>query len=119
VPLFKSRSGLQVFENPGTLPRARVLRRLLQVPNREAIGSFIADPANDLTTTAVMLSQPPPVESCPASVHEVYGVLRGVVVDGGEHTIEMTYRPWTALAGGIMTLAGLASGLLLWLIARR
>ncbi|HET8546546.1 MAG TPA: hypothetical protein VFL57_01005, partial [Bryobacteraceae bacterium] len=164
IPLFRSRSGLQVFENPDTLPRARVVRRFRRVANRGAVGRFIADSANDLSTTAVMLTEPPQVESCggpdsvhiiryipnevrmranlacrglvvladtnfpgwhatvdgrPAQIHEVYGAFRGVVVEGGRHIIEMIYRPWTALAGGVLTLAGLASGLLVWLIARR
>ena len=59
------------------------------------------------------------VDGRPVEIHEVYGALRGVVVDGGTHTIEMTYRPSSAVAGGVLTLAGLASGLVLCLIGRR
>jgi hypothetical protein len=59
------------------------------------------------------------VDGRSAQIDEVYGALRGVVVDRGQHTIEMTYRPWTARVGGVMTLAGLASALIVWLIARR
>lgn len=39
-------------------------------------------------------------------IHEVYGFLRGVVVDGGRHRIEMEYRPRSVYAGAVLTLAG-------------
>jgi hypothetical protein len=164
TPVFDGRHGLRLFQNPGTLPRARVVHRLVRLPDKPSIVSFITDPATDLATTAAMLGEPPALESCGGpdnvrflhrssnevrlrarlacrgllvlsethfpgwratvdgrrvAIHEVFGALRGVVVDGGDHTIEMVYRPWTAVAGGFLTLAGLASGLVLWLIGRR
>jgi hypothetical protein len=39
-------------------------------------------------------------------IHEVYGFLRGVVVEGGRHRVEMDYRPRSVFAGAAMTLAG-------------
>ncbi|MDP2996682.1 MAG: YfhO family protein [Bryobacterales bacterium] len=39
-------------------------------------------------------------------IHEVYGFLRGVVVEGGQHRIEMSYRPRSVYVGGVMTAAG-------------
>jgi len=36
---------------------------------------------------------------------EAYGGVRGVVVEAGDHLVEMRYRPWSVLLGGLMTLA--------------
>ena len=47
------------------------------------------------------------VDGQSAEILEVYGALRGVVVEKGEHRIEMVYRPWSALAGGGLSLVGL------------
>ena len=47
------------------------------------------------------------VDGKSAEILEVYGALRGVVVERGEHRIEMAYRPWSALAGGGLSLVGL------------
>ncbi len=35
---------------------------------------------------------------------ETYGGVRGVVVQAGDHMVEMHYRPWSVLLGGLMTL---------------
>ncbi len=34
---------------------------------------------------------------------ETYGGVRGVVVDAGDHLVEMHYRPWSVLLGALMT----------------
>jgi uncharacterized membrane protein YfhO len=34
------------------------------------------------------------------------GAFRAVWVPGGRHLVEMSYRPWTALAGAALTLGG-------------
>lgn len=47
------------------------------------------------------------VDGKPAKIHEVYGSIRGVVVDAGMHRVEMRYRPWSVYVGFAMTLAGL------------
>ncbi len=49
------------------------------------------------------------VDGRPARIYEAYGVLRGVVVDGGKHRIEMRYRPATAYLGAVFTFSGLLS----------
>jgi len=50
------------------------------------------------------------VDGRSAEIYEAYGALRGVVVDGGEHVIEMSYLPASVLLGGAMTfLAALAA----------
>jgi len=46
-----------------------------------------------------------------AEIHEVYGFLRGVVVEGGRHRVEMSYRPRSVYAGAVMTAAGAALAL--------
>ena len=43
---------------------------------------------------------------------EVYGGVRGVLVEAGDHLVEMRYRPWSVLLGGMMTLA--AALIALW-----
>jgi uncharacterized membrane protein YfhO len=48
------------------------------------------------------------VDGEPARIEQAYGIVRGVVVDRGNHTIEMWYRPWSVVAGGAMTLLGVA-----------
>jgi hypothetical protein len=41
-------------------------------------------------------------------IYEVNEAMRGVIVASGEHTITMRYRPVSALAGGLLTLIGVA-----------
>ena len=43
-----------------------------------------------------------------APVFEVNGAMRGVVVPRGDHVITMRYRPASALAGGLLSLIGVA-----------
>lgn len=40
-----------------------------------------------------------------APIAEAYGGVRGVVVEAGDHLVEMHYRPWSVLLGALMTLA--------------
>ena len=47
------------------------------------------------------------VDGRAAAVHEAYGFLRGVVVEGGRHQIEMVYRPASVILGGVLTAIGL------------
>jgi hypothetical protein len=46
-------------------------------------------------------------------LYEAYGVLQGVVVDGGPHRIEIRYRPASVYWGASITALGLAMALLL------
>jgi hypothetical protein len=55
----------------------------------------------------------------PASLHEAYGFLRGVVVEAGEHEIQMRYRPRTLLAGAALSLAGMLTLLAVTVFSRR
>jgi len=52
------------------------------------------------------------VDGREAEVLEVFGALRGVVVEGGLHRVEMVYRPATAYWGGGLALLGW--GLVIW-----
>ncbi|MGA3188013.1 MAG: YfhO family protein [Bryobacteraceae bacterium] len=39
-----------------------------------------------------------------AKIERAYGMVRGVVVDPGDHTIEMRYRPWSVYIGAASSL---------------
>ena len=44
------------------------------------------------------------VDGRSAQIYQAYGGVRGVVVDAGQHVIEMRYIPWSVFAGGALTL---------------
>jgi hypothetical protein len=44
------------------------------------------------------------VDGRTARIYEVYGGVRGVMVDGGRHTIEMRYRPGSVFLGAALSL---------------
>lgn len=55
------------------------------------------------------------VDGAPAHLYEVYGFVRGIVVEGGRHRIEMRYRPASVVWGAICTGLGLlALAFLAW-----
>jgi hypothetical protein len=56
------------------------------------------------------------IDGRPAPLLEAYGMLRGVVVEGGTHLIEMRYRPLSVLGGAALSAAAcaLVLGLALW-----
>jgi hypothetical protein len=45
------------------------------------------------------------VDGRPATIEKAYGAFRGVVVEAGNHTIEMKYRPASVFAGAALTAA--------------
>jgi len=51
-----------------------------------------------------------------APVIEAYGGVRGVVVEAGDHLVEMRYRPWSVLLGAMMTAA---AALITLVVSRR
>jgi hypothetical protein len=53
------------------------------------------------------------VDGRAAPIEKAYGAFRGVVVDGGDHTIEMRYRPWSVFVGAAIT--GIAALVALWM----
>ena len=44
------------------------------------------------------------VDGHAAQIEKAYGAFRGVIVEAGDHTIEMHYRPWSVYLGGVFTL---------------
>ncbi len=59
------------------------------------------------------------VDGKPAKIYEAYTAIRGVLVDQGKHTIDMRYQPASVIAGGLLTLLGVAGAVALNLAARR
>ncbi len=59
------------------------------------------------------------VDGKPAEIHEVNGAFRGIVVEGGEHVIDMRYLPASFLGGAAMSLLGAAVALALAIRSRR
>jgi hypothetical protein len=53
------------------------------------------------------------VDGRAAVIEKAYGAFRGVVVDGGDHTIEMRYRPWSVFVGA--TITSIAALVALWM----
>ena len=52
------------------------------------------------------------VDGRAAVIEKAYGAFRGVVVDAGDHTIEMRYRPSSVFIGAALT--GIAAIIALW-----
>lgn len=59
------------------------------------------------------------VDGKAAPILEAYGSVRGVVVEAGDHTVEMRYRPWSVLAGALLTACAAGATLLQIRRARR
>ena len=51
------------------------------------------------------------IDGAPATIHEAYTSIRGVVTPKGKHWIEMRYRPWSVYLGFLLTLAGVGGAL--------
>jgi hypothetical protein len=58
------------------------------------------------------------VDGRPATLYAPFGALRGVVVPGGVHMVEMVYRPWSVYAGAGLSLLGLVGCAVLVLSSR-
>ncbi len=48
------------------------------------------------------------VDGKPARIERAFGFVRGIVVDGGTHTVEMKYRPWSVYVGAGLSLLAVA-----------
>ncbi len=57
------------------------------------------------------------VDGRAAVIEKAYGAFRGVVVEAGEHTVEMRYRPGSVFIGAAMT--GVAALVALWVGTRK
>ena len=158
VALFEGASGVKVFSNPGSMPRAWSVHRAIRANDTGHLDRLIEDPVFDFHERAAFLGAPPQLEPCaqpdqiditrrgtdrvtiraqmacrglvilgdsyypgwrckvdgrPAEVLEVYGLIRGVVVEAGPHTVDMIYRPLSNLGGAALTLAGVLATLAL------
>jgi uncharacterized membrane protein YfhO len=54
------------------------------------------------------------IDGKPAEIREVYGALRGVVVDGGAHEIEMRFQPISVYGGAGLTMFGTMMAVVAW-----
>jgi hypothetical protein len=59
------------------------------------------------------------VDGQAAKVYETYGVIRGVVVEQGSHTVVFRYRPRSVLMGALLSAAGLIAAVVLCWRTRR
>ena len=59
------------------------------------------------------------VDGRTAGIYEAYTAVRGVVVDGGSHTIEFRFRPRSVRLGAVLTALAFLSTLTLWAIESR
>jgi hypothetical protein len=53
------------------------------------------------------------IDGSPAAIYEVNEAMRGVVVPAGTHTLTFQYRPFSVVAGFLLTLAGVC-GAIVW-----
>jgi uncharacterized membrane protein YfhO len=47
------------------------------------------------------------VDGKPARIYKVYDLVRGVVVETGQHEIDFAYRPWSVYLGAALALLGI------------
>lgn len=59
------------------------------------------------------------VDGVSAGVQRANLLFRAVEVPAGRHVVEYRYRPWTALAGGFLSVAGLLSALVVIALSKR
>ena len=59
------------------------------------------------------------VDGKPQPIYEVFGALRGVVLESGSHRVEMRYRPDVVSIGAALSGVGIASNFLLMVWSRR
>ena len=59
------------------------------------------------------------VDGKPQPIYEVFGALRGVVLESGSHRVEMRYRPGVVSIGVALSGVGIASSFLLMVWSRR
>jgi hypothetical protein len=59
------------------------------------------------------------VDGQPSPIYEVFGALRGVVLEAGSHRVEMRYRPGVVTLGAWLSFSAIALSLLLIVRSRR
>jgi hypothetical protein len=58
------------------------------------------------------------VDGKPQPIYEVFGALRGVVLESGNHRVEMRYRPGVVMLGAALSFSAIALSLLLMFRSR-
>jgi hypothetical protein len=125
--VFRGKSGLNVYRNPGAFPRAWTVHEgqpglaldRCSAPDDvrvvERADTRILLQANLSCKGAVVLSQTfypgwqARIDGRRVPLHEVYGALDGVVADAGAHRIELRYRPASVYWGAGLTALGFAA----------
>lgn len=97
-------------------PTANDTEMTAHQPNRVVIDVDLACRGMVILTDAWSPGWRATVDGKAARIYEVFGGVRGVVVEGGEHQIEMRYRPMSVLLGGVLTLL---AGMILVIVRRR
>jgi len=152
--LFTGKSGIKIWRNPDTFPRAWIVHQTFVLPTDGDAADHVRDARIDLRKMAVLVKTRPALDLCgdddrvtgfsdtpsqvwaevnmacrgmlivsdnwypgwhaevdgkPAEIWKVNTVIRGVVMEGGKHTVVMRYRPFSVYFGFVCTLLGLAA----------
>jgi hypothetical protein len=102
-------------------PGGDAVRMPLHGANRVRITAHLGCRGMVILTDAWFPGWRASVDGRGVAIDEVYGAVRGVTVEAGDHVIEMRYRPGSVMLGGSMTLfaACLAVWVLYWTTLRR
>ena len=104
----------------GTLDRpiaAAPARIVSYTPNRIVVEAAVSEPGLLVLSEVWYPGWRATAGGLPLPIVRVEGVLRGVSLDAGQHTVEFRYAPWTVWAG--LAVSGLTALLLLaWTVVR-
>jgi hypothetical protein len=65
VLAFEGASGVNIYINPGALPRVRVVHETVRAATPDELSRMIAEPGIDLRRTAILSGPAPALETCP------------------------------------------------------
>jgi hypothetical protein len=106
--VFAGQTGLKVYRNAATFPRAWAVHKLVQARDAGAANMIMMEHLPEMRNQAVMLAQPPPIDSCDGSdsvelVQHSGGwvSIRANMSCRGMVILSDTYFPgWNALVDG-------------------
>jgi hypothetical protein len=117
-PQFNPRDAVALSEPAPAMASCNGLRdnvnMPLRQPNRVVITAVLQCPGMVILTDTWFPGWRATVDGKPAKIYEAYGGVRGVVVDGGEHTIVMRYFPWSVMSGAALTLIAMLIAAAAW-----
>ena len=93
--VFTSKSGLKVWEDAETYPRAFAVGRVERAESRELMQRWVSDPQHDLRQTAVTMAAIPQMEPCPTTPE---GAFRRPNGNSAEVTIETACRQMVVIS---------------------